>query len=78
MSNLINTFDPTVLDGKDFANVLLFFTELNLKATERGFSSFELIINEDGLVDVIGFEQEVEAVHPDTVTEICKLLEPYL
>lgn len=78
MSNLINTLDPSVLDGKDYPAVLLFFADLKKKAEQHGFSGYELAVNEDGLIDVLGFEQEEGNVHPNTIAEIDRLLEPYL
>jgi len=78
MSNLINTFDPAALDSKDYPAVLLFFANLKKKAEQHGFSGFELAVNEDGVVDVLGFEQEDGTVHPNTIAEIDRLLEPYL
>ena len=78
MSNLINTFDPAVLDGKDYPALLLFFADLKRDAEQRGFSGFELAVNDDGVVDVLGFEQEATSIHPNTIAEIDRLLEPYL
>lgn len=78
MNNLINTFDPAVLDGKDYSATLLFFADLKKKAEQRGFSGFELAVSEDGTVDVLGFDGEEATVHPKTIAEIDRLLEPYL
>ena len=78
MSNLINSFDYSSLDGKAYPDLLLFFAGLKGEAELRGFSSFELAVNEDGSVDVLGFEQSDPKVHTSTISEIDRLLEPYL
>lgn len=78
-SNLIDTFFPQALDGKDYAGILLFFANLKQKAESEGYNNIELVVNEDGSIDVLEFFQTLDSpVHPDKIAEIDRLLEPYL